>query len=434
MTTSEETLNRLMSLHPKVIDLSLERMQRLLDCLGNPENSLPPVIHVAGTNGKGSTCAFLRSMLEANGDSVHVYSSPHLVRFHERIRLSGALVSESQLDDALNRVETANAGAEITFFEITTVAAMVLFSEHSADYLVLEVGLGGRLDTTNVIPRAIASVITPIAVDHEGFLGSDISGIAREKAGIFKRLTPAICAEQADNVRAVLEEEATKLAVPLVIGGQDWSVFEERGRMVFQDLTGLLDLNLPRMTGYHQLTNAGLAIATLRTLNPDFSSTAIQAGLGTVSWPGRMQHLSHGKLVELLPANAELWIDGGHNPHAGTALASTLASLEERAPRPLVMICGMLDTKNPAGYFMAFTGLVHDAMTVSIQSSNAGIDPMTLASAARDEGIPAAAMPDLISALERIATTHRDQSPRVLICGSLYLAGEALELNGTLPE
>ena len=435
MEQAEAILDRMIALHPKSIDLGLERVEQLLEKLGNPHLAVPPTIHVAGTNGKGSTSAFMRAMAEAAGLKVHVYSSPHLVHFRERIRLAGTFVCDEALVEALKICEEVNAGEPITFFEITTVAAFLLFSQHPADLLLLEVGLGGRLDATNVIANPIASVITPIAHDHENFLGPDIAGIAREKAGILKAGVPAIFAPQGDKVRAVLEEQAQKVRTgPVMIGGQDWMSYEEHGRMVFQGDSGLLDLPLPRLGGQHQLMNAGTAIATLKQSVPIICDKAIEEGLNKVQWPARLQRLTSGLLLDLLPKEVELWLDGGHNPQAGVALSSALADLEEKAPRPLHMIVGMLNTKDPSGYLSPFKGLVKDVITVPVSGSDAGIAPVELARIAQACGIPASAAGSLEEALRRLELQNLRPAPRILIGGSLYLAGAALAYNGTPPR
>ncbi|WP_316858749.1 folylpolyglutamate synthase/dihydrofolate synthase family protein [uncultured Cohaesibacter sp.] len=432
---TEAILKRLVGLHPKSIDLELGRIEQLLARLGNPHRSLPPTIHVAGTNGKGSTCAFLRAMTEASGKRVHVYSSPHLVHFRERIRLAGTLVSDETLIDALLRCEKANNGDPITFYEITTAAAFLLFSEHPADLLVLEVGLGGRYDATNVITDPVATVITPIAHDHEGFFGTKISRIAWEKAGIMKKGIPSVWAPQKQEVRDVLEQEAAKAgAGPLSIGGQDWMAFEEHGRLIFQGETSLMDLPIPRLGGRHQLINAGSAIATAKLVMPEISDDDIIKGLGSVNWPARLQRLTQGNLFQFVPKDAELWLDGGHNPHAGLAVASALADLEEKAPRPLHMIVGMLNTKDPTGYFTPFKGLAKDIITVPIEGSEAAIDPVELSSIAQATGIPASAAASVEEALKRLSLQNLKPAPRILIAGSLYLAGNILRDNGTPPN
>ncbi|MGL5116293.1 MAG: bifunctional folylpolyglutamate synthase/dihydrofolate synthase, partial [Beijerinckiaceae bacterium] len=358
MADSATIMARFLALHPKKIDLSLDRMLSILPKLGDPHLKLPPVIHVAGTNGKGSTIAFMRAMLEAAGMGVHVYTSPHLVRFHERIRLAGKLVDEERLVEAFQRCEDANGGAPITVFEMTTAAALLLFAETPADVLLLEVGLGGRYDATNLVPRPLVSIITPVSLDHMEFLGDSIPKIAAEKAGILKRGCPAVIADQSPEAVDVYEREARRLrAGPLLIGGQDFTCAEEHGRLVFQDGDGLLDLPLPRLNGRHQHLNAGTAIAAIRRGFGDAVPTeAIARGLVSVVWPGRLQRLS-GHLLKLAPSGCELWLDGGHNEDGGRVLAAAMAELEEKSPRPLVMIAGMLSTKDSTAFFRPFAGL-----------------------------------------------------------------------------
>src|SRR5512139_1927801 len=351
MKDIESIVARLMALHPKRIDLSLDRVQRLLAALGHPEKKLPPVIHVAGTNGKGSTIAFLRAILEAAGLRVHVYTSPHLVRFNERFRLGGRgegkLVSDEELSATLEECERVNAGAPITVFEITTAVGLKLFARHPADVLLMEVGLGGRLDATNVIDTPLASIITRISLDHMDFLGDSLEKIATEKAGILKRGVPVIIAAQNRDVLSVIERQAARLAAPLKIAGEDWTATEERGRLVYQDEAGLLDLPPPKLYGRHQFENAGLAIAALRAINQfGIPPAAFEAGMTKADWPARLQRLSQGRLVELAPPGSELWLDGGHNSDGGRAIAVALADLEERVSRPLVLIVGMLSSKD----------------------------------------------------------------------------------------
>lgn len=439
MDHSTPILERLLGLHPKEIDLSLGRMQRLLDALGNPERKLPPTIHVAGTNGKGSTTAFMRAMLEAAGHRVHVYTSPHLVRFHERIRLGqdggGRIVGDAMLCEALLAVEQINAGEPITFFEISTAVAMCLFAAHPADVLLMEVGLGGRLDATNVIETPLASVITSVSLDHERFLGSRIEDIAHEKAGILKRGVPGIIAPQDDTVRAVLEHEGEKAGAPLLIGGQDWTAYEEHGRLVYQDEAGLLDLPRPRLIGHHQYDNAGAAIAALRAARVWPGTKAAEAGLLNVSWPARMQRLREGWLLHEAPEDAEIWLDGGHNPGAGAVISAAMAELGDKIDRPLYLVAGMLTTKDPVGFFRAFEDLAHYVVTIPLHTSEAGRDPKELADLAAEAGLLTEDQPTLSDALERISQLSAgDVPPRILICGSLYLAGEVLELNGTPPD
>jgi dihydrofolate synthase / folylpolyglutamate synthase len=439
MTPVDAILARLLELHPKKIDLSLDRIGRILERLGHPERRVPPVIHVAGTNGKGSVVAFMRAILEASGRSAHVYTSPHLVRFNERFRIGtpggGTLVSDIDLAAALAECERANQNAPITVFEMETAAAFVLFARHPADVLLLEVGLGGRLDATNVIERPLATVITPISVDHVDYLGSSVEGIAREKAGIFRRGVPALVAPQPRDALRVLEREAARLAAPLKIAGEDWTATEERGRLVYQDEDGLLDLPAPRLFGRHQFDNAGVAIAALRAVGElKLPTAAFEDGLAKVDWPARLQRLSHGDLVALTPAGSELWLDGGHNPEGGRAVAAALADLEERVPRPLVLIVGMLSTKDSEGFLRNFTGLARRVIAVPIAGQEKSLPPDTIADAVRRVGIPADSRRDIAEALAAIRRLQLDPPPRVLITGSLYLAGEVLALNGTLPN
>ena len=429
---------RLTALHPKRIDLSLDRIERLLAALDHPERKLPPVIHVAGTNGKGSTIAFLRAILEAAGKRVHVYISPHLVRFNERYRLGqsgeGVLVSDAELSATLEECERVNAGAPITVFEITTAVGLLLFARHPADVLLMEVGLGGRLDATNVVEHPLATIVTRIAIDHTDFLGPTLDKIATEKAGILKRGTPAIVAAQARDALAAIERQAAKLNVPLKIAGEDWTATEERGRLVYQDEAGLLDLPAPKLYGRHQFENAGLAIAALRAIKPfKISPAAYEAGMIKADWPARLQRLAQGRLVDLAPAGSELWLDGGHNPDGGRAIAAALADLEERVSRPLVLIVGMLASKDCEGFLGNFTGLVRRMIAVPVPGAEKSMSVEAVADAARAIGLPATSRDNLIEALDAARKLDLDPPPRILITGSLYLAGEVLRENGTLP-
>ena len=434
----DEIVARLAALHPKRIDLSLDRIECLLAALDHPERKLPPAIHVAGTNGKGSTIAFMRAILEAAGKRVHVYSSPHLVRFNERYRLGqpgeGVLVSDAELSATLEECERANAGAPITVFEITTAVGLVLFARHPADVLLLEVGLGGRLDATNVVDHPLATVITRIAIDHTDFLGSTLEKIANEKAGILKRGTPAIVAAQARDALAAIERQAARLNAPLKIAGEDWTATEERGRLVYQDEAGLLDLPAPKLYGRHQFENAGLAIAALRAIKPfKISPAAYEAGMVKADWPARLQRLAAGRLVDLVPAGSELWLDGGHNPDGGRAIAAALADLEERVSRPLVLIVGMLASKDCVGFLSNFTGLARRMIAVPVPGAEKSLTAEGVADAARAIGLPATSRDNLIEAIEAARKLDLDPPPRILITGSLYLAGEVLRENDTLP-
>jgi dihydrofolate synthase/folylpolyglutamate synthase len=421
-TTAEASLQRLTTLHPKVIDLTLGRMHRILAALGHPERHLPPVIHVAGTNGKGSTQAMIRAGLEAAGQRVHAYTSPHLARFNERIRLAGALIADDHLAALLDECEAANGGEPITFFEITTAAAFLAFARTPADWLLLEVGLGGRLDATNVVDRPALTVITPVSFDHQQYLGETIPEIAGEKAGILKPGVTGIIAPQRPEGRAVIEARAAAIGAPLRIAGQDFEAHAERGRLVFQDDAGLLDLPLPNLPGPHQIENAGAAIASLRALG--FGAESCEAAVTRADWPARMQRLRRGPLVDQAPG-IELWLDGGHNPAGGAAIAATLGAMP---PRPTYLIAGMLNTKDVAGFMRPLAGHALHLHAVSIPGEKATLPAEETCAAARAAGIPADTAPSVADALAAIAA--RDPRARVLICGSLYLAGRILRENG----
>ncbi len=438
MDRSSAILQRLLALHPRRIDLALDRIEHLMARLGWPHLALPPVIHVTGTNGKGSTTAFMRAMLEADGHAVHVYASPHLVRFHERIRLAapggGSFVNEDELADTLTAAERANDGGPITQYEITTAAAFMLFARHPADVLLLEVGLGGRLDATNIVRDPAAAVLTPISLDHESFLGDRVEDIAGEKAGILKPRAPGVIAPQTESVLRVIERKAAEVDAPLTIANQDWIALPERGRLVYQDERGLLDLPGPRLPGRHQFTNAGTAIAALRAAGFDPSVEALETGLTTVDWPARLQALVNGNLVQHAPRGAELWLDGAHNAGAGAAIAETMADLEERDPKPLMLITGMVSTKSAEDFLRPFASLASRVLCVPVPGTDAGWPPEDLAAAARSVGLPADTYDDVASALDSIRLDHdAAPTPRILICGSLYLAGATLAANGTLP-
>ena len=418
------------------IDLSLGRMLPLLERLGNPQRKVPPVIHVTGTNGKGSTIAFLRAMLEAAGKRVHVYTSPYLVRVNENFRLGGpgggVLVSDAELADALAECKTANGDTPITLFELETAAAFVLFARHPADMLLLEVGLGGRLDATNVIDRPLASIVTPVSMDHAEFLGDTLEKIAGEKAGIFRKGVPAVIAPQTSAISAVLERHAEKARAPLHVAGQHWHANVENGRLVYSDEQGLFDLPPPKLFGRHQFDNAGTAIAALRAAGVRVPIKAVEQGLMRAEWPARLQRLATGPLAALAPAGAEIWLDGGHNADGGRAIAAALGDLEERVSRPLVLVVGMLANKDRDGFLRNFTGLVRRVFGVRINREN-GAPAGDIAAAAQSAGMPADAVESIEDALAAIARLGFDPSPRILITGSLYLAGEVLAANGTPP-
>jgi dihydrofolate synthase/folylpolyglutamate synthase len=419
---SDILLERMMSLHPKIIDLTLDRMHRILSALDHPERRLPPVIHIAGTNGKGSTLAMIRAGLEGAGRTTHAYTSPHLARFHERIRVAGDLIEEPALTRMLDRCLSANGPDPITYFEITTAAALLAFAETPADYALLEVGLGGRLDATNVVDRPALSVITPVDMDHQQYLGDTLAAIAGEKAGIIKRGRPVIVGRQDDTALEVIEAQAARHGAPVLAHGQHWHVTEERGRLVFQDETGLLDLPLPALPGAHQVENAGIALAALRALGQGEDSCA--AAMTDAVWPARMQRLRRGPLLDIAP-RAELWLDGGHNPHAARAIADLLAAMPAR---PTHLICGMLNTKDVTGYMAPLARVARSLHAVSIPGQAATLGAAETARAARAAGFTAHEADSPAAALAGI--TARDPNARVLICGSLYLAGEILKENG----
>ena len=433
-----ELVARLSALHPKTIDLGLERMHRLLERLDHPERKLPPVIHVAGTNGKGSTIAYLRAILEAAGLRVHVYTSPSLVRINECYRLGraggGVLVDDDELRTTLEHCERVNAGAPITIFEIETAAAFCLFAQHPADVVLLEVGLGGRLDATNVIDAPLACVIAPVSMDHTEFLGDTLMAIAREKAGIIKPNVPVICAEQAPEAIAVIEQVARRQRAPMVTSGQEWHVNVERGRLVYQDDRGLMDLAAPRLFGRHQFDNAGLAIATLRALNAfRLEVSAFEAGIVNAEWPARMQRLASGALVDMAPPGCEIWLDGGHNAEGGRVAAAALGDLEERVPRLLVVIVGMMANKDAGAFLANFAGLTRHIIAVQIPDRDNTMPPDRLADAARHLGMRVEPSASVEAALQSLTRLAYEAPPRILITGSLYLAGHVLAANGTPP-
>ncbi|MBM3636439.1 MAG: bifunctional folylpolyglutamate synthase/dihydrofolate synthase [Alphaproteobacteria bacterium] len=433
-------MERFLALHPKLIDLSLGRITTLLERLGAPNRRLPPVIHVAGTNGKGSTVAFLRAILEAAGLSVHVYTSPHLVRFHERIRLGqknapGQLVDEVMLVDAFERCERANDGAPITVFEMTTAAAFLLFAEHPADILLLEVGLGGEFDATNLIDTVRSSVITPISIDHAEYLGNTIEEIASAKAGIIKAKSPVIVARQNfPNAETVIERKAARLGAPLFAAGQHFDAQHEDGRLIYRDENGLLDLPMPRLIGAHQINNAATAIATLRTAGFEISNEAYERGMRLVEWPARMQPLSRGTLAELMPQGSELWLDGGHNPEGGDVIAHAFKALHKIEAKPLHLIVGMLATKDAQAFLGAFAAQAESLTAIPIPSQKVARTPDEICALAQTVGLQATIADDAASALRALIKKNEGKNLRILITGSLYLAGEILAANGTPPH
>jgi dihydrofolate synthase / folylpolyglutamate synthase len=441
LLTADQEIERLLSLHPKGFDLSLDRITGLLGTLGNPQRKLPPTIHIAGTNGKGSASAFSRALLEASGQSVHVHTSPHLVRWHERYRMGrkgrGQLVDDQTFADAVRRVADANGGQKITVFEILTAVGFVLFSENPADACVMEVGLGGRYDATNVIEKPAVTLIMPISLDHEAYLGDRVELIAAEKAGIIKKGCPVVIGAQTeDAARAVLIDTAARMRCPMAVYGQDFHAREEHGRMVYEDEDGLMDLPLPRLTGRHQLANAAAAIRAVKDAGFPHTDDVAERAMLNVEWPGRMQRLDRGRLIGFAPKGSEIWLDGGHNPGAGMVIAEALAEREEKRERPLFMITGMINTKDATGYFKAFHDMVRHVFTVPVPTSDAGVPPEKLALMAEDAGLSAEPVASVENALKLLGDDWdaKEQAPRILIGGSLYLAGQVLAENGTPPE
>ncbi|MBY0422359.1 MAG: bifunctional folylpolyglutamate synthase/dihydrofolate synthase [Parvularculaceae bacterium] len=420
-----DVLARLAERRPVLIDLGLERMLAALARLGDPHKRLPPTLHVAGTNGKGSTCAYLRAILEANGHSVHVFTSPHLVRFNERIVVAGREISDEALADVLIRCDVEVGSKALTFFEATTCAAFLAFAETPADYLVLEVGLGGRLDATNVVDNPLVTAITPVGLDHMQFLGDTVEKIAFEKAGILKRGAPAAIGPQTPGALDVIERQAARVGAPLFAYGSSWTAWSEQGRLLYQDDDGLSDLDAPRLLGQHQILNAGLAVATAKAAGLGLSDKTLSQGVAAARWPARMQRLRSGPIVALAEAagDPEVWLDGGHNPHAAKALAAVLADLEEKAPKRLALIAGMQSTKDQSGFFAPFKGVAAEVLTVKADHEGAA-DAGVVAEAAERAGLPARPAASVEDAARRIFADGRPT--RLLICGSLYLAGEVL--------
>ncbi|MBT6032702.1 MAG: bifunctional folylpolyglutamate synthase/dihydrofolate synthase [Kordiimonadaceae bacterium] len=421
MRRSDRILERLLSLHPKIIDLSLERMHDILDKLGNPQNNLPPVIHVAGTNGKGSTIAYLRAILESANLSVHVYTSPHLVRFNERIRLAGKIITEEYLQEILEYCENINDGIPITYFEITTAAALKAFADNPADVLLLEVGLGGRLDATNVVDQPLSTVLTPISIDHEQYLGNDLSVIAMEKASIAKNNIPLIFKNQnhiaVDSIMVTARNNGA-------ITQNSWSFDERDSGFIYRDEFGTLDLPLPNLIGPHQLENSALAIATLRhqdKLKIDYENFAF--GITHAKWPARMQNITDSAFGRMLPTGSELWLDGGHNPAAGDVIASSFKNDK------LNIICGMMANKDTAGYLKPIASITENLFAVHVEGE-ASHSAEKIAEFGHSVGIPSQTSENVKGALENLSTK---KPVKVLICGSLYLAGQVLDDNDLIP-
>jgi dihydrofolate synthase/folylpolyglutamate synthase len=422
--TADPILERLKDLHPKAIDLSLDRVLRLMADLGHPEARLPPAIHVAGTNGKGSTIATLRAILEAAGYRVHVYTSPHLVRFNERIRLAGELIDERQLAELLEEIERINAGKPITFFEVTTAAAFLAFARAQADIVLLETGMGGRLDATNIVERPLASVLTPISMDHMQFLGDTLPLIAAEKAGILKHAVPAVIGAQPDDVMAVLAAHAARVGAPRWQRSSEWKVVPRGDGFVYRGRR-TIDLPLPSLPGAHQIDNAALAVATLDQLTGfKIADAHLRQGLGQIEWPGRLQRLTRGSLVALLPPGVELYLDGGHNEAAAEILADWA---KDQRDQKLDLVFGMLSTKPPEKFLGHLAPHIRRLQAITIPNEHLALPAETIAEAGRQAGIREVAVAaDVDAAIRALATDAR----RILICGSLYLAGKVLAENG----
>jgi len=436
--TAEQHIEDLLKLHSRIVDLSLGRITRLLETLGSPHLKMPPVIHIAGSNGKGSASAFSRALLEAAGYRVHVHTSPHLVHWRERYRIGlkggGRFIDDNGLADVLKRVSAANDGQPITVFEILTAAAFLLFAEQPADAAIIEVGLGGRFDATNVIARPAVSLIMPIALDHQFFLGERVEDIAAEKAGIIKRESPVVIGfQESEAARNILIEKAWQMEAPVSVYGQDYMAHEEPGRMVFRNRSGLMNLPLPRLAGAFQISNAAAAIEAVSAAGFKVRELATGHAMNNVNWPGRMQKLHNGRLADLLPPGTELWLDGGHNPAAGAATAQAIRQICETKKRKLILVCGMINIKDSAGYLAAFRDVATRICTVPVRFSDAGIPPAILAESARSVGLKAQDFESIADALADIHHTTEASAPLVLICGSLYLVGDILQQNGTPP-
>jgi dihydrofolate synthase / folylpolyglutamate synthase len=425
---SDAVIQRLRANHPTLIDLTTGRVERLLEALGRPDLKLPPVIHVAGTNGKGSTVAYLRAIAEAAGLRVHALTSPHLVRFAERIRLAGRLITDQELDALTDRVEAANGGEPISFFEITTVLAFLAFAETPADLCIVEVGLGGRFDATNIFDAPAVSVITPVDLDHLEMLGPGLPKIAWEKAGIIKRGRPVVVARQPDEVLEMIEREADDRMAPMLLMGRDFDAWEERGRLLVQMPERLLDLPAPSLFGGYQFANAGLAAAAALTLDRELSDEDLGRGVSSAVWPARMQRLTAGPLAELAKSRgADLWLDGGHNPHAGRALAEAASRIVDRDPRPLVLVAGMFARKDAEGFFRPFAEMRPRVIATTFDSPNAASTDELIEAAAK-AGLAPETAANVSDAVAR-ALEIDGPAPHVLVCGGLHFAGEVLAMS-----
>ena len=429
---SDPILERLSKLHPKAMDLSLGRLERLLASLGHPERSLPPVIHVAGTNGKGSTVAMLRAIHEAAGRRVHAYTSPHLVRFAERFIVASAEIEEAALSAILEECEAANEGLGITLFEITTAAGMLVFSRIAADLLLLEVGLGGRFDATNVIGHPALSIITPVSMDHQHYLGDTIEAIAYEKAGILKPGVPAVIGLQSEAALGVILDRAEEIGAPLAVQGRDWAVEPDNGGLAFRASSMTRHLPRPALPGAHQIDNAGTALAAVEILQAGFpvSASALAQGLTSVNWPARLQKLTWGPMLDGVEPGTEIWVDGGHNADAARAIADTVRGwTRANSNRVTHLVFGTLNSRDPREYLGEFRNIIVQVRTVAIPGEINSISAEDAAEAGRQVGVDANASATVNDAVKAIAATSRDPG-NILVCGSLYLAGTVLRDHG----
>ena len=434
--TIDRILERLLKLHPKLIDLSLSRLKKLLDRLGNPEENLPPVIHVAGTNGKGSTVATLAAIYRSAGYRVHIYTSPHLVSFTERIVVSGSEISKAYLEEVLIECENANGGDNITFFEITTAAAMLAFSRNPADLLLLEVGLGGRFDATNIIESPMLSVITSVSMDHQDFLGKTIDKIAFEKAGILKPSVSAIIGPQTNEALNVIKRRALELRSSAYVFGEDWNISPVDKQLIFEMGSESRIIPRPNLLGDHQIQNAGCALASVKLLNSQFpvSPQEIDIGLVNINWPARLQKLKEGALIENLSEDVEIWIDGGHNQGAAKAIASTLRDWRDESPEISIhMIFGALNSRSPQNFLQYFTNVIDTIRTVNIPREANALSASEIETAAIECGLEAYPAKGISPAITDIIFNSSGKC-RILICGSLYLAGAALRENSCLGD
>jgi dihydrofolate synthase / folylpolyglutamate synthase len=429
----QRQLDRLAALSPGADILGLERISALLARLGNPERRLPPVLHVAGTNGKGSTCAFLRAALEAAGLSAHVYTSPHLVRFNERIRLAGKLIEDDALAPLLEEALDSAGGMKVSFFEATTAAAFLAFSRVPADACIVEVGLGGRLDATNVVPAPAVCGIAQLGLDHQQFLGSRIEGVAAEKAGIAKKGVPLVTQQYPDKLAERIAEVAAAAGAPWLPRGGAWDAAVSGRRLHYRDSAGRLELPLPRLHGAHQAMNAALAVAMLRHQRAvEAAEPALRAAMGWADWPARLQRLGPGPLAARLPEGSELWLDGGHNPAAARAIADFFRA-HVPSGRPFHIVLGLLANKDAGGVLRPFGNRAATLHAVPVREHPCH-PPADLAAAARGTGLASLVADDVDSALGWIGRhADRRRPPIVLVMGSLYLAGEVLRANGQVP-